>query len=213
MQNDLLRAAHVALNRAAKAATKAERAAATLENSHSTAKRHEKAAELAHQQHLVHKEAIAACSTILTRTTDNTTATLEAILNYGLSSTYGRGIRAIATQDMRADRPTTTIEVAEPGGEPVRPLTAHGGGLCQLLGLLARVIIISSTPGAARLLILDEPLSALSEDLHEPVSALLKQLTTELGYQIILTTHQVGLTEHADTIYELTAPGKIQRIR
>jgi peptide/nickel transport system ATP-binding protein len=62
-------------------------------------------------------------------------------------------------------------------------------------GQLQRVILAIALSGKPRLLLLDEPTTALDEDNKGVVLALIKKLQLELGFSMIFVTHEIDLAK------------------
>lgn len=131
---------------------------------------------------------------------------LAELLNFGLRAVYPRQVKALVTTTVSAGRPNLEITLQDGDTEPVDPASAHGGGLAQILGLLIRALLIVAT-GKRRLLVLDEAFSAVSDDLQEPLSSLLRALSHDLGFQVLAITHDERLAAAADLRYTVAAPG------
>lgn len=81
------------------------------------------------------------------------------------------------------------------------PLTeSYGGGVLVLIGVLLRVVTII-TLKQRRVLFLDESLAHLSSQYHETASELLQKLCNELGFTVLMVTHQEGFVQNATRHY------------
>lgn len=81
------------------------------------------------------------------------------------------------------------------------PLDSFGGGPVSVLGLLLQVAAILRRPDLARILILDEPLTAVSPEYQEGVGRLLKRICRELGFSMLVVSHAESLAQAADHCY------------
>jgi DNA repair exonuclease SbcCD ATPase subunit len=77
-----------------------------------------------------------------------------------------------------------------------------GGGLIDVLSFVFRVALwsLSST---RNVLLLDEPFSALSRDLHEKVGVILQKISKELNIQILMITHNDKMVEFGDKVFKI----------
>lgn len=82
-----------------------------------------------------------------------------------------------------------------------------GGGVLAVIGVLLRIITIILLD-MKRVLFLDETLVHVSEKYVDNVSALLKKLCSDLGFHIVLVTHQKEFVSHADHHYTARIMGK-----
>ena len=87
-------------------------------------------------------------------------------------------------------------------GKEIDPLTASGGGVVDVAAFALRLsCLMLARPPLRRLLVLDEPFRFVSANLRGRLRGLLESLSTELGVQIIMVTHQTELT--TGTVVEL----------
>lgn len=86
--------------------------------------------------------------------------------------------------------------------EKIDPLTASGGGAVDVASFALRVASWSmALPHSCNTLILDEPFRYLSVGLLPQAGEMLKQISGELGLQIIMVTHSEELMESADKTF------------
>lgn len=89
-------------------------------------------------------------------------------------------------------------------GFDLDPMTASGGGVVAVASFALRLsCLLLSNPPVRRLLVLDEPLSALSAEFRAKVALLLMALSKELGVQMIIITHLKELTEQGGKVIQL----------
>lgn len=81
-----------------------------------------------------------------------------------------------------------------------RPLDAFGGGPSSVVSLILRVLAIKKL-GLFPLLVLDESLSAVSDEYIDLTSQFMKSLASRMGFDILLVTHKVPFAEHAKLTY------------
>src|SRR5439155_22729259 len=80
------------------------------------------------------------------------------------------------------------------------------GGMCQ------RVMIALALAGRPRLLIADEPTTALDVTIQAQIIELLRSLQRELGMTVIIITHDLGLiSDFADTVAVMYAGRIVER--
>lgn len=162
-------------------------------------------------QLLVLKQAEAFVAALTNAVYDDSIRALSAVMNRGVLAAYSRALTIEMHQGIAGNRPTLETVILDGDKEPVSPTEAHGGGLSSILGFLIRVVIIVST-GSRRLLVLDEPFGAVSDDVLPALSDLLRSVVDDLDFQIILVTHQEALADAASKTYRLLSPGKIEQV-
>jgi len=90
------------------------------------------------------------------------------------------------------------------GDNQVNPLSASGGGAVDVASFALRIASWSmQLPRTRNVLLLDEPFKNVSEGLLPKASELLKQVSEQLGLQIIMVTHSDTLIESADNIIQI----------
>ena len=109
----------------------------------------------------------------------------------------------------KAEAKKKTIEMFEKVGipEPERRFSSYPHELSG--GLRQRVMIAMAMVCSPRLLIADEPTTALDVTIEAQILRLMKQLCTEQGMSILIITHNLGVVaEICDYVYVMYA-GKI----
>ena len=80
-------------------------------------------------------------------------------------------------------------------------INSFGGGVLCIISLILKVLFLEITK-SAKLLVLDESLSFLSEQYIENCARFINTLVSEFKLNIILVTHQEKFKEHTSNIYE-----------
>ena len=89
--------------------------------------------------------------------------------------------------------------------EKMDPISASGGGAVDVASFALRnVAWTMGSPRTRNTIILDEPLRFLSEDLQERASQMIKELSTRLGIQFIIVTHEATLAQYADKVFNVS---------
>ena len=79
-------------------------------------------------------------------------------------------------------------------GKELDPRDSVGGGVIDVVSFALRLMsLLLSLPPKRRLLVLDEPMKMLSKEYTPAAKEMLEVLSEELGIQIIMVTHNVGL--------------------
>ncbi len=89
----------------------------------------------------------------------------------------------------------------EETGVEGEPLRTFGGGVGAVLGLVFRVLTVLRHPRLARVLLLDEPLTAASLEYQAAIARMLSSLCRNLGFRMLVVTHLEGLADGADQHY------------
>jgi len=128
------------------------------------------------------------------------TQTIDKLLTTGLRLVFEDQDLTFRTK-VEKFRGKTAIKFELFDGAHTAPLMdAYGGGVLAVAGVLLRVVTIV-TLNMKRVLFLDETLAHLSDQYHANASRLLKKLCDELGFTILMVSHQPAFAEHATTHY------------
>ncbi len=81
-------------------------------------------------------------------------------------------------------------------------LDSRGYGMVDIASFALRVsyVLLGHTED---ILIIDEPFRNLSEDKHVLASQMIKELSSELGMQFIISTHMTAIIEYADKAFNI----------
>lgn len=97
--------------------------------------------------------------------------------------------------------------------EEIDPFTECGGGVVDVTCFALRVALWSlGTPRSAPVMILDEPFTHVAKTLLPSVSALIKQISSELGLQFIIVTHEEELIDSADKVFRVEMKESVSQV-
>lgn len=92
----------------------------------------------------------------------------------------------------------------ERDGVVIDPITASGGGAIDVAGFALRIAAWSMRyPKSRTTLILDEPMRYLSTDLQQKAGDMMHEISSRLGIQMIIVTHEEELISCADKVFEV----------
>jgi DNA repair exonuclease SbcCD ATPase subunit len=98
-------------------------------------------------------------------------------------------------------------------GNKTDPLSAAGGGAVDVASFALRVASWSmQSPHSRPVLILDEPFRYLSTGLQPKASEMLKEISEQLGLQIIMVTHEEELLTDADKTFQVSMNGNTSTV-
>ena len=160
--------------------------------------------------------------TTLTKRVDDATAAQSIIqaaakitqqqLEYRISELASLALRTVfpdpyelkVSFEEKRGRTECEITLKRDGEEPVRPMDACGHGVLDVAGLAMRLSLWSlRNPRSAPVFILDEPFKNVSRDYQPQVAALLRELSSQLGIQFIIVTHEEEIAESADKVFRV----------
>jgi len=126
------------------------------------------------------------------------TRALQAIFEENLSFHLAPAVRGNqATVDFVLRSTYGDIEVDTP------VLEARGGGMAAVVGFVLRLVVLLLTPGARRVLFLDESFGMVSAEYEPRLAEFLRQVADKAGVQVVLVTHSRAYDDLADASYEL----------
>ena len=128
---------------------------------------------------------------------------LSGVVTSALRSVFGPKYEFHASFDNRRRNPTCTFSLSS-GGAEMDPMEASGGGVVDVVAFALRVALLCMWAEPCRkTLVLDEPFRFVSEDLQESVARMMKQLSEDLGIQVLMVTHSPALAAAADRTFRV----------
>jgi len=89
-------------------------------------------------------------------------------------------------------------------GNRMNPLDSSGYGAVDIASMALRIAAWSmQTPKKRNVIILDEPFRFLSENYQEQASQMIKELSTRLGIQFLIISHNSTLAGSADKTFRV----------
>lgn len=159
----------------------------------------------------VHAKAGAMLTSIGERWQSDAQAQLEQMVTRGLQVVFGEELSFHAVQSVRANQTVVDFVIrseymASDGSKhqvdtPV--LDARGGGMSAVTGFILRLVVLLRTPGARRILILDEAFAHVSPEFEQRVAEFCREVADQAGVQIILVSHSDAYDGFADKRYRL----------
>jgi DNA repair exonuclease SbcCD ATPase subunit len=92
-------------------------------------------------------------------------------------------------------------------------MEARGGGMAVVVAFILRLVMLLQTPGARRVLFLDESFAHVSSGYEPRVAEFLKMVSENAGVQIVMITHSDAFSDLADVRYRLELEGGVTVVR
>lgn len=142
---------------------------------------------------------------------------LESLVTSGLQYVFGDDRRfEIEISEGKNRTEAEFYHITIVNGEEIRskPEEANGGGVVDIICIILRIAMLQSfnQPTVEGPLILDEPVKMVSAEYIDKVGEFLQQLKQFFGRQIIMSTHNMYLSEIADKKYLVTQTDGISRV-
>lgn len=100
------------------------------------------------------------------------------------------------------------------GESLLSPLDSSGYGAANIASFALRVALWGmAIPKSAPVLILDESFKELSANYHDMAGLMLKEISKDMGLQLILSTHSDTLREGVDRIYNVTIKNRVSKVK
>lgn len=95
------------------------------------------------------------------------------------------------------------VFLSQSSNRPIDPMNASGGGVVDIACFALRIASYVLEQGIDNVIVLDEPMKFVSKDLLDSAGEILKVLSTKLGLQIIMVTHENKFIDIADKVFEV----------
>jgi len=98
-------------------------------------------------------------------------------------------------------------------GHRMNPIDSSGVGAIDVAAFALRIASWSmQSPRKRNVIILDEPFRFLSVNYQGKASMMLKELSSRLGLQFIIITHEPTLAEYADKVFRVNIKKKVSKV-
>lgn len=144
-------------------------------------------------------------------TQEQAKARIEKLITIAIRSVYDD--RDFTFHLLSGENRNQMIPMIKEGEDEYNPKDELGGGIIDIISFASRVILWSmENPRSLPVFILDEPFK-WTGILMERAGLMLKQLSRELGFQVILVSHDDDLIEVCDRVWRITYRNKKSRVK
>ena len=92
-------------------------------------------------------------------------------------------------------------------------LEARGGGMAVVVGFVLQLVMVLLTPGARKILFLDETFTFVSESYTDRVAEFIAKIARSRDIQIVMITHDRTFAQYADVRVRLVlGPGGVTQV-
>ena len=146
-------------------------------------------------------------------TQENLIFNIENVVTSALQAVFDEPYRFKVIFDIKRNKTDCRL-VFEKNGFLMNPLDSSGYGAADIASFALRIAAWSlKTPKNRPIFILDEPFKHLSIELQERGSALIKELSVQLGIQFIIITHVNAITGYSDKVFVVKKKGVYSTIQ
>jgi len=144
---------------------------------------------------------------VLSITQDQIKGYIEDVVTLALTTVFGEDYNFSIRYDLKRGKSEANLILTKDGMELSPRGDETGGGPMDVIGLGLRFALWSlREPRGSSTFILDEPGTAISEDLRPKFGIMLSKLSSMLGVQIIMMSHDSALIDSADKIIRVEQP-------
>jgi DNA repair exonuclease SbcCD ATPase subunit len=127
---------------------------------------------------------------------------VEGLVTQALRAVFEENLSFHLVPEVKANRVEISFvlrSVLEDGSEVDTPVIgARGGGMACVVGFILRLVVLLLTPGARRVLFLDESFGMVSAEYEQRLAEFLREVADKAGVQIVLVTHSHAYDDLAD---------------
>jgi DNA repair exonuclease SbcCD ATPase subunit len=105
------------------------------------------------------------------------------------------------------------VFVSKHSGKRMSPLDTSGGGVCCIASFALRMSLHLLQKGSNNVLVFDEPFNFVSADRLETVNSLIEELSSNLGVQVIMVTHQTKFIESVKRAVIVSKVGDVSKVQ
>jgi DNA repair exonuclease SbcCD ATPase subunit len=137
---------------------------------------------------------------------------IEDLVTDAMQSVFGPEYEFKIEDEIKHGKPESYLYIIKNGKR--RSLKDESGGtIAVLVAFVLRVVLWAISSNKTRnTLILDEPLKDASADKMEFFGEMIKKLSSMLGVQFIIITHEDEITKSADTVFVVKQVNEISHV-
>lgn len=136
---------------------------------------------------------------------------VQTLVDYGVRAVFGDDYRFVVRSELRGKAVRTDFYLIDHGIE-LPLLDATGGGIGDVVSFLLRIVMLClARPAQRRVLVLDEPFKFVSAGHFQQLEGLIRDLTQQLGLQIIMVTHKAEVMDMATTLVRVSRQQGLSR--
>jgi DNA repair exonuclease SbcCD ATPase subunit len=141
------------------------------------------------------------------------TSYVEQLVTMAIKSIFDRPFQFKVDFDLKRNKSECFLRIQEgEDEEPFVPKDELGGGMLDTISFALRIVLWSlQNPRSSNTILLDEPFHFLG-DLSERACSLVKEISSRLNIQFIITTHNESLSSIADKAWRVTNEDGLSKV-
>lgn len=131
---------------------------------------------------------------------------IEELVTRGLQVIFGTELSFHMAESVKGNASSIEFVVRSVYGDSVVEtpvMESRGGGLAVVVAFMLRLVVLLLTPGAPRILWLDESFSHVSAEYEPRLAEFLREVCDKAQVQIVMVTHSDAYNDLADVRYRL----------
>lgn len=152
------------------------------------------------------QEAQALLQTVAQATQQELEYHISELVTLALAGVFANPYELCLDFELKRNRSEAFLTFRKRGREAkLDPMACTGGGAVDIAAMALRVSLWSlRRPRSRATIVMDEPFRFVSRDLQHKAAKMLKEISTRLGLQFIIITHERILIEYADRVFDVT---------
>ena len=137
---------------------------------------------------------------------------ISELVSLGLSAIFDNPYELVLNYEIKRGKTEADL-LFKRGENVVKPMLASGGGAVDVAAFGLRVAIWSlKSPRTRNTIVLDEPFKYLSFRHQAKAGQLLSEISSKLGIQIIMVTHNQEFISAADKVFNVSKVNGISKV-
>ena len=137
---------------------------------------------------------------------------ISELVSLGLSAIFDNPYELVLNYEIKRGKTEADL-LFKRGENVVKPMLASGGGAVDVAAFGLRVAIWSlKSPRTRNTIVLDEPFRFLSKQHQVKAGQLLSEISSKLGIQIIMVTHNQEFISAADKVFNVKKENGISKV-
>ena len=137
---------------------------------------------------------------------------ISELVSLGLSAIFDNPYELVLNYEIKRGKTEADL-LFKRGENVVKPMLASGGGAVDVAAMGLRIAIWSlKSPRTRNTIVMDEPFRFLSKQHQVKAGQLLSEISSKLGIQIIMVTHNQEFISAADKVFNVKKVNGISKV-
>ena len=137
---------------------------------------------------------------------------ISELVSLGLSAIFDNPYELVLNYEIKRGKTEADL-LFKRGENVVKPMLSSGGGAVDVAAMGLRIAIWSlKSPRTRNTIVMDEPFRFLSKQHQVKAGQLLSEISSKLGIQIIMVTHNQEFISAADKVFNVKKVNGISKV-